>query len=184
MQAYLDIVQNTVDYGKRKENRTGIDTFAVPNQHFSHDMKNGFPLLTTKKMGWKAVRVELEGFIGGITDKRWYQEHGCKIWNEWANPVAVRDRIEKEHGGIPYKPSSIVKFLKVSPLNLEIPFFDTSQIEPSLLIVNARIKLFIKPSLSPYFVAFPLFIFIIRELNLLSHQLMRLGMYYSLTISF
>ena len=93
MKQYLDIVKTTLDKGKRQANRTGIDTFAVPNQHFSHDMRDGFPLLTTKKMPIKTLAVELEGFIGGITDKKWFQERGCKIWNEWANPKVVSERL-------------------------------------------------------------------------------------------
>lgn len=94
MREYLDIVQNVLDHGVRKENRTGIDTFAIANQHFSHDMREGFPLLTTKKVAFKSLSVELEGFIKGITDKRWYKERKCKIWNEWANPEQVQKREE------------------------------------------------------------------------------------------
>jgi thymidylate synthase len=95
MISYLDIVQRVAQEGARTPNRTGIDTLAVPNVHFSHDMSEGFPLLTTKKMFLKGILVELEGFIGGITDKRWYKERGCNIWNEWANPVEVRSNMMK-----------------------------------------------------------------------------------------
>ncbi len=52
-------------------------------------MENGFPLLSTKKMAWKTIRVELEGFIRGVTRKTWFQERGCKIWNEWCSPLKV-----------------------------------------------------------------------------------------------
>lgn len=93
MKTYLDIVQHILDNGQRKSNRTGVDTLVVPNVHFSHDIKDGFPLLTTKKMAFKTMLVELEGFIKGITSKRWYQERGCKIWNEWANPQKVQDKL-------------------------------------------------------------------------------------------
>lgn len=96
MKQYLDIVATTLAKGRRKVNRTGIDTFAVANQHFSHDMCDGFPLLTTKKMPFKTLCVELEGFIGGITSKKWYQDRGCKIWNEWANPQAVQDVLDSD----------------------------------------------------------------------------------------
>jgi len=98
MKTYLEIVDQIIKDGSRQENRTGIDTFAVPNVHFSHNMSEGFPLLTTKKMAFKAVRVELEGFIKGITDKRWFQERGCKIWREWASPTAKNsDGIQLQH---------------------------------------------------------------------------------------
>jgi thymidylate synthase len=72
----------------------GVTTLACPNICFSHNMRDGFPLLTTKKVAWKAVRVELEGFIRGITTKQWYKDRGCKIWNEWANPEVVRARLD------------------------------------------------------------------------------------------
>jgi thymidylate synthase len=99
MKAYLDIVSNVLLNGKWKGNRTGIRTLTVPNQVFSHNMDDGFPLLTTKKMPLKTIAVELEGFIQGRTDKKWYQERGCHIWDEWANPRIV-DKIyneEQEH---------------------------------------------------------------------------------------
>ena len=89
MQSYLDLVSRILETGERKPNRTGIDTLAVAGAMIEHDMSTGFPLLTTKKMAFKSVRVELEGFIKGITDKSWYQERGCHIWDEWCNPLRV-----------------------------------------------------------------------------------------------
>jgi thymidylate synthase len=89
MKTYLDIVRHILDTGVRKQNRTGIDTLSVSGVMFEHDMALGFPLLTTKKMPFKTIRVELEGFLKGITDKQWYQERRCKIWDEWCNPKKV-----------------------------------------------------------------------------------------------
>ncbi len=89
MKSYLDIVQKVLDKGKLKGNRTGVRTLVVPNVHFSHDMSEGFPLLTTKKIAVRSMAVELEGFIGGVTDKSWYQERKCKIWDEWSNPKST-----------------------------------------------------------------------------------------------
>lgn len=86
MQSYLEIVDKILREGEWKNNRTGIDTLAIAGAMFEHDMSKGFPLLTTKKMAQKAIKVELEGFIQGITDKQWYQERGCTIWDEWCNP--------------------------------------------------------------------------------------------------
>ena len=102
---YLEIIQNVLSNGVQKtatrydsngevipvENGT-IGTFC---EIFRHDMGKGFPLTTLRRMPWKSIRVELEGFIKGITDKKWYQERGCKFWNEWANPVLV-DKVENE----------------------------------------------------------------------------------------
>lgn len=94
MKTYLEMIEDCLNYGERKENRTGVDTLVTTPKFFEHDMRTGFPLITTKKMAVKTMAVELEGFIGGITDKKWYQDRGCRIWNEWANPqtVAIMDR--------------------------------------------------------------------------------------------
>jgi thymidylate synthase len=94
--SYLDMLQRCVHHGDRKENRTGIDTFVLPPQFFVHDMRAGFPLLTTKRMAKRTCMVELEGFIGGITDKRWYQERGCKIWDEWSNKTTRPEGVSQE----------------------------------------------------------------------------------------
>lgn len=108
MKAYTDIVRKVLQEGKWKSpvriNQEGIAcpvdggvrTLACMNVLLSHDMQDGFPLLTTKKMAHKAIRVELEGFIKGITSKKWFNERGCKIWQEWANLVKVEQRIKNE----------------------------------------------------------------------------------------
>lgn len=105
MQSYLDIVRKVLTKGKWKKpvrhqpDGTAVvldnDTLALPNQLFSHDMSEGFPLLTTKKMPLRTILVELEGFIKGITDKQWFKQRGCNIWNEWANPAAVAAAYQK-----------------------------------------------------------------------------------------
>ena len=86
MKSYLDIVQNVLDNGVWKETRTGLPALTTLGEVFRLDMSEGFPLLTTKKMAVKTMWIELEGFIKGITSKRWYQERNCNIWNEWSNP--------------------------------------------------------------------------------------------------
>lgn len=103
---YKNLIYKIFENGEWKDNRTGIRTLTIPNQHFEfyfkdpEDIKNNefffyeFPLLTTKKMAHKAMAVELEGFIKGITDKQWYKKRGCNIWNEWANPEIVKSKIE------------------------------------------------------------------------------------------
>lgn len=93
MKAYLDIVKKVLDSGIYKANRTDIPTIMLPFQHFQHNMQDGFPLLTTKRMPLKVIAVELEGFLKGITSKKWYQDNGCHIWDEWANPLAVQNYI-------------------------------------------------------------------------------------------
>lgn len=86
---YLNIAEQVLKYGVYKPNRTGIGAFTMAHNMIQHDMSLGFPLLTTKKMGIKIIAAELEGFLKGITDKKWYQERKCNIWNEWCNPVKI-----------------------------------------------------------------------------------------------
>ncbi len=86
MQSYLDIVQHILDNGVTKTDRTGTGTIAVAGHMFRHNMADGFPLLTTKKMPFKVIATELEFFIKGITDKQWLQERKNHIWDEWAHP--------------------------------------------------------------------------------------------------
>lgn len=89
MQAYLDIVKKILETGQRKSNRTGIDTIGIAGAMFEHDMSQGFPMLTTKKVPFKVVASELEFFIKGITDKTWLQERNNHIWDEWCSPLKV-----------------------------------------------------------------------------------------------
>ena len=91
MRSYLDLVQNTLIQGYWKETRTGLRALTTFGQTFKHNMTGAFPLLTTKTMAYKSMWVELEGFIKGITSKRWYQERNCNIWNEWSNPTNEDD---------------------------------------------------------------------------------------------
>lgn len=86
MKTYLDIVRHILKTGERKSNRTGVDAIAIAGAMFEHDMADGFPLLTTKKVPFKMIKTELEFFIKGLTDKKWLQERGNTIWDEWANP--------------------------------------------------------------------------------------------------
>ena len=83
------LILNDILYGPlvlEKDTRTGIKTKSISGVQFEHDMRDGFPLLTTKKMSIKNIAVELEFFIKGLNDKKWLQERGCHIWDEWANP--------------------------------------------------------------------------------------------------
>lgn len=94
MKAYLDILDNIMTNGHDlRMNRTGIPDIGLSaGAVFEHDMSNGFPLVTTKKMGLKNIATELEFFLRGITDKKWLQDRNCHIWDEWANPVKVEQK--------------------------------------------------------------------------------------------
>jgi thymidylate synthase len=98
---YLEIVKNVLTNGKPKQaTRYDPDGSVIPVENgtigtfceiFRHDMGQGFPLTTLRKMPWKSIRVELEGFIKGITSKKWYQDRNCGFWTGWSNPKAAQD---------------------------------------------------------------------------------------------
>lgn len=96
MNSYLSLIRQVLDEGVTKKNRTGIATKTVVGAIFKHDMQQGFPLLTTKKVAFKSVKVELEFFISGRSDKNWLQERGCTIWDEWCNPSLIDPSISDE----------------------------------------------------------------------------------------
>lgn len=83
------LVKKILDTGFRKENRTGVAAYTIAGATIEHDMSEGFPLLTCKKVPYKIVKVELEGFLKGVTSKKWFQDRGCTIWDEWCNPEKV-----------------------------------------------------------------------------------------------
>ena len=86
MKAYLDIVKKVLDKGELVDTRQGTKAYTIAGAIFEHEMSEGFPLLTTKKMPFRLISSELEFFINGITDKQWLLDHNNHIWDEWANP--------------------------------------------------------------------------------------------------
>src|SRR3989344_2605786 len=86
MKAYLDIVKKILDTGVKRSTRTGIDAYTIAGAMFEHEMGDGYPLLTTKKVPFRLVATELEFFIKGVTDKQWLVDRNNHIWDEWANP--------------------------------------------------------------------------------------------------
>lgn len=100
MKPYLDLLRDVYENGKQKENRTGTGTKYLFGTNLRIDLQKGFPLLTTKKVLFKAAVAEMVGFFKGATTVKEFRDLGCPVWDEWGLSRSVFNIVNRDQAEI------------------------------------------------------------------------------------
>jgi thymidylate synthase len=111
---YQDLLQDILNNGKLKEDRTGTGTISVFGRQIRHDMSEGFPLLTTKRMYWKGIVTELLWFLRGDTNIKYLVDNDCHIWDgdAYKSYKVWADDLSKTHKYLPYTKEQFIEKIK------------------------------------------------------------------------
>ena len=123
MKQYLSLLDRLLTEGARKTDRTGTGTISIFGHQRRFNLDEGFPLLTTKKLHLKSIIYELLWFLRGDTNVKWLQEHGVRIWNEWADENGELGPVYGHQwrswpdyeGGVIDQIANVVKQIRTSP---------------------------------------------------------------------
>ena len=120
---YEDFMRHVFEHGVAKTDRTGTGTRSVFGHQLRFDLREAFPLVTTKKVHFKSIALELLWFLRGDSNTRWLQERGVTIWDEWASPAGELGPVygvqwrswPKPDGGHIDQIAEVVQQLKTNP---------------------------------------------------------------------
>ena len=157
---YEDFLRHVATTGVSKADRTGTGTQSVFGYQMRFDLKEGFPLVTTKKVFLKAIIVELLWFLRGDSNVKWLQERGCTIWDEWARadgdlgPVyGVQWRSwPTPDGGHIDQISEVIKTLKTNPdsRRMVVSAWNVAELDKmALMPCHAFFQFYVAPSATP-----------------------------------
>lgn len=85
MHPYIELVQDILRHGERRDDRTGVGTLSIFDAKLSFDLRYRFPLVTLKETRWKIAFLEMLWFLRGESTTKWLNEHDCKLWDAWAD---------------------------------------------------------------------------------------------------
>ncbi len=123
MKQYLDLLRHVLEHGVDRGDRTGTGTRGIFGHQMRFNLDDGFPLVTTKKVHLKSIIYELLWFLKGDTNVRYLQEHGVRIWNEWADENGDLGPVYGHqwrswpdgHGGAIDQIAQVVQQIRVNP---------------------------------------------------------------------